>query len=100
MGFFFSQFFAHRESAMQILLYLSIPFLLVSGCSWPTSSIPEALRGLFWLAPASHGIPAWLSVQAMGASVAEVWDEVRALLILAFGYGIVGYALQAWRDRS
>ncbi|MDR1759425.1 MAG: ABC transporter permease [Fibrobacter sp.] len=100
MGFFFAQFFKHRESSMQIFLYCSIPFLFVSGFSWPLTSIPEGLHILFWIVPTTHAIPAWLSVQQMGASLQEIAKPIIHLGILAIAYGSLGYLMQLWKERK
>jgi len=89
MGFFFARFFKQKESAMQVFLFASLPFLFISGFSWPTSSIPEFLRyAMFW-APCQHAIPAWISIQQMGATASEMSGEIMSLGILAIGYSIL-----------
>jgi len=89
MGFFFARFFKQKESAMQVFLFASLPFIFISGFSWPESSIPEALHyALFWV-PCEHAIPAWISIQQMGASASEMSSEIISLGILAVGYSIL-----------
>ncbi|GHV11438.1 ABC transporter [Fibrobacterales bacterium] len=99
MGFFFAQFFKKKESAMQVFLYMSIPFLFVSGFSYPTSSIPQFLHYLFFLIPAEHAIPAFVSIQQAGANIWEVGDEIVYLATIAVIYCVAGLGLQWWRER-
>jgi ABC-2 type transport system permease protein len=89
MGFFFARFFRKKESSMQVFLFTSLPFLFISGFSWPKSSIPEFLHyALFW-APCEHAIPAWVSIQQMGATASEMSGEIMSLGVLAVGYSIL-----------
>jgi len=89
MGFFFSRFFKQKESVMQVFLFASLPFLFISGFSWPSSSIPEYLHyAMFWV-PCEHAIPAWISIQQMGATASEMSSEIMNLGILAAGYSIL-----------
>ena len=89
MGFFFARFFKQKESVMQIFLFASLPFLFISGFSWPRSSIPEYLRyALFWV-PCEHAIPAWISIQQMGATAGEMRVEIISLGVVAIGYSIL-----------
>ncbi|MDR1811709.1 MAG: ABC transporter permease [Candidatus Fibromonas sp.] len=89
MGSFFGRFFKQKEGVMQVFLFMSLPFLFVSGFSWPKSSIPEALHyAMFW-APCEHAIPAWISIQQMGASASEMSGEIISLGALAVGYSIL-----------
>jgi len=89
MGFFFARFFKQKESVMQIFLFASLPFLFISGFSWPKSSIPEYLHyALFWV-PCEHAIPAWISIQQMGATAGEMHVEIISLGAVAIGYSIL-----------
>ncbi len=89
MGFFFARFFKRKESVMQVFLFMSLPFLFISGFSWPKSSIPEFLHyAMFWV-PCEHAIPAWISIQQMGATASEMSNEIISLGILAVGYSIL-----------
>lgn len=95
MGLLISQFFRHRESAMQILVYCSLPFLFASGFSWPLSAMPAVIRAIFWLVPSTHAVPAWIVIQQQNASVADVVPHLIPLGVLTLLYGFVGYLLLA-----
>lgn len=91
--------FRRRESAMQFFLFLSIPFLFMSGFSWPRSSMPEWMQWLSCLVPSTYAVPAWLAVEQLGASLWEISHYLYALLCQACCYGILGYILLKLRDR-
>lgn len=100
LGFFIARFFKHRESAMQVLVYCSLPFLFASGFSWPLSAMPSAIRVLFWFVPSTHAVPAWIAIQQQSATLVEVAPHLVSLGVLALLYGILGYGIQAWSERS
>ncbi|MCL2283473.1 MAG: ABC transporter permease [Fibromonadales bacterium] len=99
MGFFFARFFKQKESVMQVFLYASLPFIFISGFSWPKSSISEFLHyALFWV-PCEHAISAWISIQQMGAKASEVSAEIINLGILAAGYSILSLIFDRFKIR-
>lgn len=100
LGFLVSQFFHYRESAMQVLLYCSLPFLFASGFSWPEAAIPDWMQKVFWLVPTTHAVPAWIAIQQQGASFQDMVPRLLPLAILALGYGVFGYMLQMFRERK
>ncbi|MDE5708300.1 MAG: ABC transporter permease [Alistipes sp.] len=82
-----STLFRHRESSLLLLLWTSIPLLMLSGVSYPREGIPDWLYYLGQIFPSSHGVTAFLRIQTMGASLPEVFAEIKALVILAVIYG-------------
>ena len=54
--------------------------------SWPQSSIPGYLQGVSWLFPSTFGVRAYLRLNSMGASVADVSYELRCLWIQVAAY--------------
>jgi ABC-2 type transport system permease protein len=99
LGFLLSQFFKHRESAMQVFLYCSLPFLFATGFSWPEQVMPPGIRVLFWFVPSTHAVPAWIAIQQQGASLAEAVPRLVNLGVLALLYGSMGYVLMLRKER-
>lgn len=93
LGMLISQLFRRRETGMQILLYCSIPFLFLSGFSWPRESMPEWIQAVSCLIPSTFAIPAWLSIEQMGASIAEVAKPLISLFSLSLFYLILALAV-------
>ena len=87
MGIAVSTLFRYRENSLLLLLWTSIPMLMVSGVSFPREGIPEWLYNLGQLLPSSHGVDGFIRVQTMGASTAEVFGEIKWLIILTIVYG-------------
>lgn len=87
MGIAVSTLFRYRENSLLLLLWTSIPVLMLSGVSFPKEGIPEWLFNLGKLLPSSHGVNGFIRIQTMGASLGEVFAEVKWLVILTIVYG-------------
>ena len=87
MGIAVSTLFRYRENSLLLLLWTSIPVLMLSGVSYPREGIPDWLYNLGQLLPSSHGINGFIRIQTMGASTAEVFAEIKWLITLTVVYG-------------
>ena len=83
--------FPRRESSILWLLWLSIPFLLVSGVSLPPQAFPEWLYIIGKVVPSSSAVDAWIAIQSRGATLADVVPELSILwcLVLVYGAGAI-----------
>lgn len=99
-GMVVSQMFLRRESSMQLFLYLSIPILFLANFSWPTYLMPDAMRALSYVLPSTFAIPAWISIEQMGADIYDVAPKLYSLAAQAFIYLIMGLWLTRIRDKS
>ncbi len=79
--------FRKRESSVVWLLWLSIPFLLVSGVSLPPQAFPQWLYMLGKVVPSSSAVDAWIAVQTRGASLSDIAPELTLLWCLVIVYG-------------
>jgi ABC-2 type transport system permease protein len=80
--------FRRRESPIVWLLWLSVPFLLVSGASLPRQAFPEWLYIIGRAVPSSSAVEAWIAVQSRGASLRDVAPELTTLWLLVAIYGV------------
>ena len=87
MGIAVSTLFRYRENSLLLLLWTSIPVLMLSGVSYPREGIPDWLYNLGQLLPSSHGVNGFIRIQTMGASTAEVFAEIKWLITLTVVYG-------------
>ena len=76
-----SIFIHHREACMMIYVFTSVPLLFISGVSWPGSAIPAFWRVISWMFPSTFGINGYIAIHSMGATLAQVLPEFRALWI-------------------
>ncbi|MDE7069733.1 MAG: ABC transporter permease [Alistipes sp.] len=87
LGIAVSTLFRCREQSIMLLLWTSIPILLLSGASIPREAIPDWMYLLGQLLPSSSGVEGFIRIQSMGASFDEVLPEIRMLWRLTLIYG-------------
>jgi ABC-2 type transport system permease protein len=87
---FFGQFvgtwFKRRETAVLLLIAISLPLFFLVGVAWPPEAIPRPLRLLSVIFPSTSGIDGIVRVNQMGASIGDVATDWARLWILAFVY--------------
>ncbi|WP_315319634.1 ABC transporter permease [Prevotella aurantiaca] len=76
----------HRENVMLLVVFTSVPFLFLTGVSWPQSSIPGVWEGIAWLIPSTFGVRGFLRLSSMGGTFADIRPEVLALWLQAIVY--------------
>lgn len=86
-GIAVSTLFQRREQSIMLLLWCSIPALMLSGASVPREAMPEWLYLFGQILPSSSGVEGFIRIQSMGASFSDVLHEVRILWILTIVYG-------------
>ena len=89
----------YRENVLLLVVFTSVPFLLLSGISWPLSSIPAFWQGFGALIPSTYAIRAYVRIATMGATAADVMPEFRALWIQAAAY-FVAASIVMYRTRK
>lgn len=87
LGIAVSTLFQRREQSIMLLLWCSIPALMLSGASVPREAMPEWLYRFGQILPSSSGVEGFIRLQSMGASFSDVLHEVRILWILTIVYG-------------
>jgi ABC-2 type transport system permease protein len=95
LGLTISRLFLSRESALQALIFTSVPAIFISGFSFPAEAMPAWLRALAQLLPSTHGIAGALRVVQMGASLTEVRGPWLTLWVLSAVYlALASFALR------
>ena len=84
-----STLFRYRENSILLLLWTSIPMLLLSGASVPREAIPPALYAFGKIFPSSSGVEGFVRIQTAGATLREVAPQVITLWILAGVYFVL-----------
>lgn len=80
-----------RESIVLLAVFTSVPFLFLSGVSWPSSNMPAFWRNISYVVPSTFAINGYVKLNSMGAHLPEVWAEWRALWLQALGWFLVAY---------
>jgi len=92
--------FTRRETAMQLILFSSLPLVFLSGFAWPVEALPAWISRAASLVPSTAAIPAYLRLTRMGAGLADVAHEAAvlwALVAIYFPAACLAEALPAWR---
>lgn len=92
--------FRRRETAMQVLLFSSLPSVFLAGFAWPVEALPRWLRGLSLLLPSTAGIAGVLRLTEMGASLRHVAFEWRWLWGLAALYLVLAWLAERRAARA
>lgn len=79
--------FKRREAPIIMLLWSSVPILLLAGVSYPREAFPEWLYAIGRLLPSSSAVDGFIRLNSMGAPLRSVQGELLTLLILSIGYG-------------
>ena len=69
----------YRENVMLLVVVTSLPFLFLSGISWPSEGIPAFWKGISWLLPSTFGVKGYIAVNSMGATLQDISTEYFAL---------------------
>ncbi len=80
-GLMLSCLVRYRENVMLLVVFTSVPLLFMTGISWPQSNIPAFWQGVAWVFPSTFGVRGFLRISSMGASLADILPEFRALWI-------------------
>jgi len=67
---------------MEILAFTSYPFFLLSGYSWPVSSMPQPLQWLAAIIPTTPMMEAMKRLYVMGGNWSDVSQQFQHLIIL------------------
>lgn len=98
-GLMLSWMVRFRENVLLLVVFTSVPFLFLSGISWPLSSVPAFWQGVGALIPSTFAIRAYVRMASMGATIRDVMPEFYALWIQAAAYFVLASVVM-WRTRK
>lgn len=87
----------YRENVILVVVFTSVPFLFMSGVSWPQSAIPPFWQWLSWLFPSTFGIRGFVRMNTMGALLSDVRSEYVALWAQTIAYFFVTCLMYRWQ---
>lgn len=76
LGIAISALFKKAENSIMTLVFLSLIIVFLTGFSWPITSLPEPLKYIRLIFPCNIIIQPYLRVREMGASLADVSNEL------------------------
>ena len=96
----FSFFVRLRENVMLLVVFTSVPFLFLSGISWPKSNVPEFWQYISWLAPSSFGIQGFVKLNTLGATFSDILPEIKGLWAQTVVYGALASLVTYWQVKG
>lgn len=85
-----SRYFTDSEAPLLMIAFFSVGLIFLSGVSYPLELMPWYWRAVHYLIPAAPGTLAFVKLNSMGASLADIkveyltlWIQVAAYFILA-----------------
>ncbi|WP_051504382.1 ABC transporter permease [Sphingomonas jaspsi] len=93
LGLLIGSFLDEGDRAMELLVPTSVVLFFLTGTAWPTQMMPAWVQVVATLSPATHGVPLFVGLNQMGASLAEVAKPLMGLAALALAYGVAA----GWR---
>ena len=82
LGQFISLSFRRRETAVLLMIAVSLPIFFLVGVAWPPEAIPPVLRLASLALPSTSGIDGLVRLNQMGASFSDVFGDWSRLWIL------------------
>ena len=79
-----------QMEAMQMAMGIMLPSVLLSGYVFPLASLPLPLRMISYVLPATHFIRIARGIVIRGATFADLWEPVLALLSKKAGRPVKG----------
>lgn len=89
LGQFVGSWFEHRETAVLLLIGISLPLFFLVGVAWPPEAIPPLLRSASFALPSTSGIDALVRANQMGAAFVDVFRDWARLWGLAGLYAVL-----------
>jgi ABC-2 type transport system permease protein len=100
LGISIASLFRKREHSLIFMFFTSIPFIFLSGFSWPASEMPMLLQKLSLLIPSTTAIQGYLRLNTMGASLPQVSKELFVLTVLMVCYFMLALAITKYRIKQ
>ena len=85
---------------MLLVVFTSVPFLFLSGISWPKSNVPEFWQYISWLAPSSFGIQGFVKLNTLGATFSDILPEIKGLWAQTVVYGALASLVTYWQVKG
>ena len=87
----------YRENVILFVVFTSVPFLFLTGVSWPLSDMPRFWQSFACLFPSTFGVRGFLRLSSMGGTLADVQQEFHALWLQVFFYFILACAVYRYQ---
>lgn len=97
MGLLVSLISRTRQQAQQTVMFIMLPFFVLSGFIFPIEAMPPAIIPLTYFIPLRYALVALRAAWLKGSSAGDLWLPLLALV--GFSLAIFGVALASFRKR-
>ncbi len=80
----------NEAQAMQFVLFLVIPSIMISGVFWPIETMPATIRPLAYISPLTYANEALRNVMLTGAGISEIRFQLALLGAFALAMLLLG----------
>lgn len=94
LGMTLANFFKHREDSIMTITLFSIPTLLMTGLSWPTTAFPTAIKVVSFFVPSTIGTKGFVALTQFGASLRDITDLFMQMWLVCLFY----FMLAVWTN--
>lgn len=94
LGMTLANVFKHREDSIMTITLFSIPTLLMTGLSWPTTAFPTAIKVVSFFVPSTIGTKGFVALTQFGASLHDISDLFSQMWLLCLFY----FMLAVWTN--
>ncbi|MDM1045229.1 ABC transporter permease [Myroides sp. 1354] len=94
LGMTLANCFKHREDSIMTITLFSIPTLLMTGLSWPTTAFPTAIKVVSFFVPSTIGTKGFVALTQFGASLQDVSDLFMQMWLVCLFY----FMLAVWTN--
>ncbi|WP_233900932.1 ABC transporter permease [Tenacibaculum piscium] len=84
IGMLFSIAFQNQLKATELLMVISTPAFVLSGFTWPTMAIPNAISNIAQYIPLTQFLSGFRKVAFYGGNLASIKPEISMLLLINF----------------
>lgn len=86
-----------QQQAQQMVMFILIPTMVLSGFIFPIESMPAAIVPLTYLIPLRYALVVLRSAFLKGSSIAQLWPQFAGMIV--FAIGIFGIAVARFQKR-
>ena len=94
LGMVLANCFKYREDSIMTVTIFSLPTLLMTGLSWPTTAIPTTIKVISFFVPSTIGTKGFVALTQFGASLQDVKDLFIQMWLVCLFY----FMLAVWTN--
>lgn len=84
-----SRWFTDSEAPLLMIAFFSVGYIFLSGVSYPLELMPWYWQAVHYLFPVAPAVLAFVKLNSMGASLADIWPQMLVLWIQVIVYGLL-----------